>query len=168
MNEPTELTSGMRANVHQILWMHFLTVQRGEQHVKCKTQGGHYIKEVKSQPSKADVQLCAEILEDSRSQSSRRGVTTQAGRSDVKSHVQIAGPCKSEVICTPPGLTATHRCGGKLTQGQPIPALVMHMKLGICTDTLTTKELLNNQKQQVLQQPQNLPTAKADKQKYHK
>lgn len=91
--------------------------ERGEQHVKCKTQGGHYIKEVKSQPSKADVQLCTEILEDSRSQSSRRGVTTQAGRSDVKSHVQIAGPCKSEVICTPPGLTATHRCGGKLTSG---------------------------------------------------
>lgn len=53
-------------------------------------------------------------------------------------------------------------------QGQPIPALMMHMRLGICTDTLTTKELLNNQKQQVLQQPQSLSTTKADKQKYHK
>lgn len=48
LNEPIELTSGMRENVHQILWMYFLTVQRGEQHVKCKMQGGHYIKEVKS------------------------------------------------------------------------------------------------------------------------
>lgn len=58
-------------------------------------QGDHHFKEVKSKPSKADVQMCTEVLEDSMSQSSSQDVNTQAVHSDVKSHVETAGPFKS-------------------------------------------------------------------------
>lgn len=55
-------------------------------------QADHHFKEVKSEPSRADAQVCTEILEDSKSQSSGSDVNTQAVHSDGKSHVETAGP----------------------------------------------------------------------------